>query len=146
VYAKGDLGVRLWRSVAEVDADRGPRHNGVVTSPDPRGQERPFVREHEERTFERLDSTEIFDRMAFAERVLRFLRPLSATVVLYERHSGVHVERGGNQVRGLTRSYALVGISPRASRSHIALALAEVAGVARQPFVVDLLVQVGATT
>jgi hypothetical protein len=118
----------------------------VVTSQDPRPEERPFVREHEDRTFEQLDPTETFDRIAFAGRVLRFLGPLSATVVLYERHSGVHVEMGGSQMRGLTRSYALVGISPRASRSHIALALAEVAGVAHQPFVVDLLVRAGATT
>ena len=117
-----------------------------MTFQEPRPHERPFVREYDDRTFEQLDSTETFDRMVFAERVLLFLSPVSATVVLYERHSGVHVERGGSRMRGLTRSYALVGISPRASRSHIALALAEVAGVAHQPFVVDLLMQVGATT
>ena len=41
------------------------------------------------------------------------------------------------------RDWALVGIPPHASRESIAVALAELAGVAWQPFVIDLLLMAG---
>ena len=83
------------------------------------------------------ESTEQFDRIAFAMQLLALLHPARMTVAVYERYEELRVERGRDLPCGST--WAMVGIPPYASRQHIALALAELAGVARVPFVVDLL-------
>jgi len=84
-------------------------------------------------------SAEQFDRLAFAMRALQILAPLEMKVVVYERISAVHIE----SARGLSPqgngSYALVGIGADASREHIAYRLAELAGRADVPFVLDVL-------
>jgi hypothetical protein len=87
------------------------------------------------------ESNETFDRIAFAMRLLRILAPPNLTVVFHESYRSVRVERGRSSARRPGADWAMVGISPRASREVIALAMAEVAGVERVPFVVDLLVR-----
>jgi hypothetical protein len=90
------------------------------------------------RTFER------FDRIAFAIRALRILKPESLRVAVYTRVRDLRVERGRDLDSGGTSGFALLGIPPDASRESIALALADLAGLAEAPFVVDLLVLAGA--
>jgi hypothetical protein len=87
------------------------------------------------------ESDEAFDRMAFAMRLVRLLRPKDMTVIFHESYHGVRVERGRDYGRGGAATWAMLGISPKASRERIALAVAEVAGVERVPFIVDLLVR-----
>ena len=84
---------------------------------------------------------ERFDRLKFAMRALRILRPRGMKVAVYEARFDVRVEQGRDFARGADAkaSWAMVGIPPHASREHIALALAELAGVSRVPFVIDVL-------
>jgi hypothetical protein len=86
-------------------------------------------------------SSETFDRVAFAMALVRHFRPPNLTVVFHESYAGVRVERWRDYARGGT--WAMVGIARTASRERIALAIAEVLGMERVPFVVDLLVQAG---
>ena len=90
------------------------------------------VRRVEEGTSER------FDRIAFAMRTLRIVQP-PMTVAVYPRRRGLSVDRGTDPTPE-RREWAIVGIGPQASREHIALAVAELAGVAGVPFAVDLLI------
>lgn len=90
------------------------------------------------RTFEH------FDRIAFAMRALRVLRPDSMRVAVYSRIRELRVERGRDLSSGEHESFALLGIPPDASRESIALALAELAGLSGTPFLVDVLVLAGA--
>lgn len=80
-----------------------------------------------------------FDRIAFAMRALDRLKPKRMTVAVYAAVSTLRVERGENLRRGAGGSWAIVGIPPHASREHIAYALAELAGVASVPYVVQCL-------
>jgi hypothetical protein len=91
------------------------------------------------RTFER------FDRIAFAMRALRILRPERLRVAVYSRIRDLRVERGRDLETGGNHHFALLGIPPDASRESIAHALAELAGLAQTPFVIDLLVLAGRT-
>lgn len=96
----------------------------------------------ENRTREAEDP-EAFDRVAFALRALGALRPPGLTVAVYRRHGAMKVDtvrdlRGGEGAR-----WAMGGIPPRASRAHIALALAELAGVTDVPYAVDILLHAG---
>jgi hypothetical protein len=87
------------------------------------------------------ESNETFDRIAFAMRLTRLLPPRDATVIFHESYRGVRVERGRDHRRGGGATWAMLGISRRASREHIALAVAELAGFERVPFVVDWLIR-----
>jgi hypothetical protein len=80
-------------------------------------------------------SSERFDRIAYAMRLLKWLRP-RMTVAVYECYQDLHIERG--KLAGAVR-WAMVGIPRDASREHITVALAELASLERAPFVVDLL-------
>jgi hypothetical protein len=91
------------------------------------------------------ESNDRFDRVGFAMRLLRILAPKNLTVIFHESYRSVRVERGRDWARGGGAGWAMVGISPTASRATIALAMAEVAGVERVPFVVDLLVRMDTT-
>jgi hypothetical protein len=111
-------------------------------------EKEPWIRvEHvqaERRPDARIDayrSTEQFDRIAFAMLLLSKLPLHRITVAVYERHGALSVERGRSLPRSPT--WAMIGIPPYASREHIALAVAEIAGVERIPFVVDLLARQG---
>jgi hypothetical protein len=81
-----------------------------------------------------------FDALAFARRALRILDPKAMTVALYPGRFDVRVERGRDWSRGPESSWAMVAIPPGATREHIAVALAELAGVAHLPYVVETLV------
>lgn len=79
-----------------------------------------------------------FDRIAFAMRALRRLRPARMTVAVYSAVSTLHIE-SWRDLRREGGSQAIVGIPPDASREHIAYALAELAGVASVPYAVQML-------
>jgi hypothetical protein len=80
-------------------------------------------------------SSESFDRLAFAISLLEVLKP-KLNVAVYPRARFLHVERGRVSVGG---PWAMLGIPPHATRENIVRALAELAGVEHQPFLVDLL-------
>lgn len=84
------------------------------------------------------DPTE-FDRIAFAMRALRRLRPRRMKVAVYPAVSTLHVASGHDRARGEGATWAMVGIPPHASREHIAYALVELAGVASVPYAVQML-------
>lgn len=90
-----------------------------------------------------LHDVERFDRVKFAMRALHVLRPRGIRVAVYAAGWDLRVEQGRDFSPRPETSWAMVGIPPDASRHHIALALAELAGVARLPFVLDLLCQAG---
>jgi hypothetical protein len=83
---------------------------------------------------------ERFDRIAFAMHALRLLSPPKVTVAIYRAGLRLRVERGRDLRAGAGASWATLGIPPHASRRQIALAVAELAGLAEVPYVVDLLV------
>jgi hypothetical protein len=101
----------------------------------------PHVFVERERRFEHEDP-EPFDRLAFAMRALSLLRLPRMKIAVYTSVSALRVERG-RELADPEAGWALVGIPPGASRARIAMALAELAGVAHRPFVVDLLVLAG---
>lgn len=80
-----------------------------------------------------------FDRIAFAMRALRRLRPKRMKVAVYQAVAALHVETGRDLRRGEGATWAMVGIPPHASREHIAYALAELLGVAEVPYAVQML-------
>lgn len=80
---------------------------------------------------------ERFSRLDFALRVLDILNP-KVHVTLYSAIRHLQIHRGRDFARGPDASWALVAIPPKASRYHIAFALAELAGKADHPYVVDL--------
>lgn len=90
----------------------------------------------------RLDvgSSEEFDRIAFAMRALRLLRP-PMTVAVYPRSRALSVETGRDLSTEPSGTWALLGIPPDASRAHIALAVAELASAERRPWLLDLLIE-----
>ncbi|HEY3235765.1 MAG TPA: hypothetical protein VGJ84_13695 [Polyangiaceae bacterium] len=92
-----------------------------------------------EQRFEPADH-ERFDRLEFAVQALRWLRPKRMTVAVYTRTRHLQIDRGRDLRGGDGATWAIVGIPKTASRRHIAHALAELAGVAQVPFVVDILV------
>ena len=89
----------------------------------------------EERQYE-ARSSERFNRVAYAIRLLKLLNP-PLRVAVYANHRRVQVERG----RGVGEEgpWALFGVPPHATRESIARALAELSGLEREPFLVDLL-------
>ncbi|APR77374.1 Hypothetical protein A7982_02721 [Minicystis rosea] len=103
-----------------------------------RHNQTPYELYENQRHIEYRDS-EDFDRMAFAMRALRRLRPKRMKVAVYEAVSSLHVESGRDFRRGEGATWAMVGIPPHASREHIAYALAELAGVESVPYAVQML-------
>jgi len=81
-------------------------------------------------------SSERFNRIAYAIELLKLLNP-PMTVAVYGSMRQLRLEQG----RGLgdQKPWALFGVPPHATRENIARALAELSGVAREPFIVDLL-------
>ncbi|MFI5299807.1 MAG: hypothetical protein ACHREM_17100 [Polyangiales bacterium] len=80
-----------------------------------------------------------FDRVAFARRVLAILRPAKVSVAVYPSSADLRVEKGRAWSHGPDAEWAMVAIPGHATRAEIVLALAELSGLARQPFLVDLL-------
>jgi len=79
-----------------------------------------------------------FDRIAFAHRVLDIIQPKNMSVVLYRGVSEMRIERRPSRP-GSRLSWASVSIPPHVPPERIVYALAELAGVADVPFVIDLL-------
>jgi hypothetical protein len=86
---------------------------------------------------------EEFDRLAFAMRALQVLRPRATRVAVYPCRSELRVEQGRDLERGTSARWATVGIPPDASREHIAVALANLAGETETPFMIDSLIALG---
>ncbi len=103
-----------------------------------REAESPYRIVEEQQRIEYHDLEE-FDRIAFALRVLRRLRPKRMKVAIYEAASSMHVESGRDFHRGEGATWAIVGIPPHASRAHIAYSLAVLAGVDEVPYAVQML-------
>jgi hypothetical protein len=80
-------------------------------------------------------SSEAFNRLEFAMRLLKLLKP-QMNVAVYARVHSLHVERSS---RGVAEPWAMLGIPPHATRENIVRALAELSGVEHEPFLVDLL-------
>lgn len=78
--------------------------------------------------------------MSFARRALRILDPKRMTVAIYEGRFDLRVERGRDWRAGQGASWAMIGIPPGVSKERLALAIAEVAGVAHIPFIVETLI------
>lgn len=88
-----------------------------------------------DRQFE-VRSNESFNRVAYAIQLLRLLNP-PLTVAVYGNHDQVRIERG--RALGAESEWVLVGVPPHATRQSIALALVELSGLDREPFLLDLL-------
>ena len=101
-------------------------------------------------------SNESFDRLAFAERALRLVRPSHMTVALCPGPSGARarVKLEAGRAWGRPRSapahaidpeapsyarWAILSVPPNASKRAIAVAVAGLAGEAREPYVLDVL-------
>jgi hypothetical protein len=89
-----------------------------------------------------LEGEDDFDRVKFAKRLLSLLAPSDVRVVVFASNFDLKVDIGRAHERGPGQRWASVAIPPDASREHIALAIAEIAGVARLPFVLDWLSRV----
>lgn len=86
-----------------------------------------------------------FDRIAFAMRALRRLKPEKMTVAVYSAVSALRVRSGRDLGGGDGARWAIVGIPPHASREQIAFALVELAGATAVPFTVQMLLAEPAT-
>lgn len=112
--------------------------NGADDPTKPRRTQTAWVREE----FRRLAAVERpsnFDRIGFAMRALHILKPAHVTVAVYEGKYEVEVERGRAWGRGPGKEWAMVAIPAHASRESIAVTLAQLAGVADVPYVIETL-------
>lgn len=81
-----------------------------------------------------------YDALAFAKRALRILEPRGVDVAIYEGRFELKVERGRYFRAGPESHWAMVAIPPSASREQIAVVLAEIAGVAHVPLMIETLI------
>ncbi len=84
-------------------------------------------------------SAEPFDRMRFAERALALVRPANTRVALIRSRARVVVEMGRAWGRSPDARWAMVAVPPNASRRAIAMAVVALAGPAREPYALDVL-------
>lgn len=96
-----------------------------------------FERERERDRVLDETSDERFDRKEFALRALDLVRPSGVTVAVCDG-SRVRVETGRNWRGAPAGRWALLAVSPRASRRAIATAVAELTG-APEPYALDVL-------
>ncbi|NUQ74985.1 MAG: hypothetical protein HUU21_15655 [Polyangiaceae bacterium] len=87
-----------------------------------------------------------FDRIAFAMRALRRLKPKGMTVAVYSAVSALRVRSGRDLGGGEGARWAIVGIPPHASREQIAFALVELAGATATPFAIQMVLADGGST
>ncbi len=104
----------------------------------PTGRYVEFVRDQREHDAER------FDRLAYAARVLRLLSPRGMTVVLCPGTERLVVREGKGLDPSRPPRWAMVSIPPDASRAHIAVSLARLAGRHEEPYLLDVLTHPGA--
>ena len=86
-------------------------------------------------------SSELFDRIAFAERALALVRPSGTTVAICQGSKRVRVEAGRHWGTSVGRRWAVLEVPYDASRRAIAVAVLELSavGVAR-PWALDVLI------
>jgi hypothetical protein len=101
----------------------------------PEGRYVEFVRDERDHDAER------FDRVAYATRVLRLLAPRDLTVALCHGAERLVVREGRELDPKRPKRWAIVSIPPDASRAHIAVSLARLAGRHDEPFLLDVLVR-----
>ena len=94
-----------------------------------------FVRD--ERDLDR----EIFDRLHYASHLLKILSPRALTVALCPGTERLRVEQGAELGDRAGGRWAIVSIPPQASRVHIALTLAKLAGREADPYMLDVLLR-----
>lgn len=82
---------------------------------------------------------ERFDRVAFAIRAVRLLKPAGMTVAVYQGNFAVRIESGRDLRHGAKATWGMIAVPPHASRAEIAMAVARLAGRAEDPYVLDLL-------
>jgi hypothetical protein len=99
----------------------------------------PIVWEERRRTL-RTTSWRARDALAFARRVLRILSPRRVNVALYEGRFDLRVEHGRDWSGAPDHRWAMVAIPAGESPERIAWVLAELAGVAHVPYLVDTLI------
>lgn len=90
----------------------------------------------DERDYDR----EAFDRVAYAKRLLRVLSPAGLRVAICPGTEKLSVESGRDWFRGRGR-WALLSVPPDASRAHIAVTVARLAGREADPYVLDVLMR-----
>jgi hypothetical protein len=88
-------------------------------------------------------SSERFDRIAFAERAVSFVKPPNMRVAIAEGRSRVVVECGRLWGRSAETRWAMLCVPPMASRRAIASAVAALAGPDPEPYVLDALLAGG---
>jgi hypothetical protein len=99
---------------------------------------KPFVEfVRDERDYDR----EQFNRISYAKRLLRILSPSRMTVALCPGTEKLSVSHGADLGHPSGKRWAIVSIPPDASRAHIAVALAKLAGRDADPYVLDVLLQ-----
>jgi hypothetical protein len=87
---------------------------------------------------EREHDREAFNRLAYAKHVLKVLS-LPTKVAICVGAEKLKVEHGGQPGARNRGRWAIVSIPPDASRAHIAIALAKLAGRELDPYVLDTL-------
>lgn len=88
------------------------------------------------RHIEYRDKTE-FDRIAFAMRAIKRLRPHKMTVAVYSAVSAIRAE-SWKDLRSDGSMMAILGVPPHASREHIAYAVVELVGASPVPLAVQI--------
>jgi len=112
---------------------------------DSKPKERPEYVYEERRFLLRHRQPTAFDAISFARRALRILDPKRMTVALYENRYDLRIERGRDWKQGAGATWAMMGIPRDVTREHLALAIAELAGVAHVPFIVETLIAAATT-
>jgi hypothetical protein len=100
-----------------------------------------YVYRQEQRT--EAPSSERFDRIEYAMRALRVLRPRGLTVAVRETSAGLSVEQGRAWAEGDGARWAVVAIPPDASREAIAVAIAGLAGLEQSSLAVATVIGTG---
>ena len=114
-----------------------PFHRGSGQPPeDDRPEKRlvEFVRD--ERDYDR----EAFDRLAYARQLLGVLK-VNRRVALCVGTDKIQVDQGGWPGLPQHPPWAILSIPPDASRAHIALTIAQLAGRSRDPFLLDTMLR-----
>ena len=81
-------------------------------------------------------SSERFDRVAYAMALLRLVKP-PMTVAVYPGSEYVRIEQ--SRWRDAPDRWAILGVPAHATRESIATAVAELSGLERESFLLDLL-------
>ena len=72
-------------------------------------------------------------------RALRYLRPRGLTVAVHEGRFDLKIERGRDWGSGPGAGWAVLSVPPDATREEIVLAVAELAGIPRAAWTLDVL-------